>query len=67
MKIYRSIHDLPKIKNAIVTQGTFDGVHAAHKIIINRLKELALQNDGETVVITFDLIHDWCFILMKTT
>lgn len=54
MKVYRSIHDLPKIKNAIVTQGTFDGVHAAHKIIINRLKELALQNEGETVVITFD-------------
>ena len=54
MKIYRSIQDLPKIKNAVVTQGTFDGVHAAHKIIINRLKELALQNGGETVVITFD-------------
>jgi riboflavin kinase/FMN adenylyltransferase len=54
MKVYRSIQDLPKIKNAIVTQGTFDGVHAAHKVIINRLKELAQQNEGETVVITFD-------------
>ncbi len=54
MKVYRSIQDLPKIKNAIVTQGTFDGVHAAHKVIINRLKELAIQNEGETVVITFD-------------
>jgi len=54
MKVYRSIQDLPKIKNAIVTQGTFDGVHAAHKVIINRLKELAQHNGGETVVITFD-------------
>lgn len=54
MKVYRSLEDLPKIKNAIVTQGTFDGVHAAHKIIINRLKELAKQHDGETVVMTFD-------------
>jgi riboflavin kinase/FMN adenylyltransferase len=54
MKVYRSLEDLPKIKNAIVTQGTFDGVHAAHKIIINRLKELAKQYDGETVVMTFD-------------
>lgn len=54
MKVYRSTEDLPKIKNAIVTQGTFDGVHAAHKIIINRLKELAHQHNGETVLITFD-------------
>jgi len=54
MKVYRSIEELPKIKNAIVTQGTFDGVHTAHKVIINRLKELAYINNGETVVITFD-------------
>jgi len=54
MKIYRSLVDLPKIKNAVVTQGTFDGVHAAHKVIINRLKELAAEIDGETVVMTFD-------------
>jgi len=54
MKVYRSLEALPKIKNAIVTQGTFDGVHAAHKVIINRLKELARQHEGETVVMTFD-------------
>jgi len=54
MKIYRNLEDLPKIKNAIVTQGTFDGVHLAHKVIINRLKELAKLHDGETVVMTFD-------------
>jgi riboflavin kinase/FMN adenylyltransferase len=54
MKVYRSLEELPQIKNAIVTQGTFDGVHAAHKIIVNRLKELARQHDGETVVMTFD-------------
>lgn len=54
MKIYRSFNELPKIKNAVVTQGTFDGVHAGHKVIINRLKELASEIDGETVVMTFD-------------
>jgi riboflavin kinase/FMN adenylyltransferase len=54
MKVYRSLEELPQIKNAIVTQGTFDGVHMAHKVIINRLKELARQHDGETVVMTFD-------------
>lgn len=54
MKVYRNIAELPRIKNAIVTQGTFDGVHAAHRVIIDRLKELAKLHDGETVVMTFD-------------
>lgn len=54
MKVYRSLDELPKIKNAIVTQGTFDGVHAAHRVILNRLHQIAEQQQGETVVMTFD-------------
>lgn len=54
MRVYRSLNELPVIKNAIVTQGTFDGVHAAHRVIINRVKELAQQRNGETVLMTFD-------------
>lgn len=54
MKVYRSLEDLPQIKNAIVSQGTFDGVHAAHRVIISRLKELAKQYQGETVLMTFE-------------
>ena len=54
MKVYRSLDELPLIPNAIVTQGTFDGVHAAHKVIINRVKELARLHNGETVLMTFD-------------
>ena len=52
MRVYRSLESLPKIRNAIVTQGTFDGVHAAHQVILHRLKELAEKHDGETVVMT---------------
>jgi FAD synthase len=29
-------------------------VHAAHKVILNRLKQIALEKNGETVVMTFD-------------
>jgi riboflavin kinase / FMN adenylyltransferase len=54
MRVYRSLDALPKINNAIVTQGTFDGVHIAHKVIIKRVKELASQLKGETVLMTFD-------------
>lgn len=54
MKVYRSLQELPTIPNAIVTQGTFDGVHLAHQAILNRLKELAKIHQGETVVMTFE-------------
>lgn len=54
MKVYRSLEELPQITNAIVTQGTYDGVHAAHKVILDRLKQIAKEKGGETVVMTFD-------------
>lgn len=54
MKVYNNISELPKINNAIVTQGTFDGVHIAHQVILKQLKEIAQIKGGETVLITFD-------------
>lgn len=53
MKIYREIAQLPVIKNAVVTTGSFDGVHIGHQVLINRLNELARSIDGESVLITF--------------
>lgn len=53
MKIYYSVDDFNPVKNAVVTSGTFDGVHIGHQKILNRLKEIARNTDGETVVITF--------------
>jgi riboflavin kinase/FMN adenylyltransferase len=53
MKIYHSLEDFTRLHNAVVTSGTFDGVHVGHQKILHRLKEIASQNSGETVVITF--------------
>jgi len=53
MRIYYSIDDFSPVKNAVVTSGTFDGVHVGHKKILSRLNEVARKSDGETVVITF--------------
>lgn len=39
--------------SAIVTSGTFDGVHIGHQKILSRLIELAKEKGGETVVVTF--------------
>lgn len=53
MKIYYSPEDFNPIHNAVVTSGTFDGVHVGHQTILNRLKEIAGRIEGETIVITF--------------
>jgi riboflavin kinase/FMN adenylyltransferase len=54
MRIYRGLDEIQKIKNAVVTQGTFDGVHKAHKIILDKVKQIAIEKDGESVVMTFE-------------
>ena len=54
MQVHRDINNLPIFKNAVVTIGTFDGVHTGHLQIINQLKKEATLINGETVIITFD-------------
>ncbi|MCO5235138.1 MAG: bifunctional riboflavin kinase/FAD synthetase [Chitinophagaceae bacterium] len=44
---------MPVFRNAVVTIGTFDGVHKGHKHILAQLKAEAGQISGETVIITF--------------
>ena len=53
MKIYHDFTDFVKVPNAIVTIGTFDGVHQGHRAILSDMVNAAKSIDGETVVITF--------------
>lgn len=53
MKVHRDIDNLPVFRNAVVTIGTFDGVHMGHRQILDKLKEEAIAINGETVIITF--------------
>lgn len=53
MQIHRTLEINPSIKNAVVTSGTFDGVHLGHQHILERLVKEARNCDGESVVITF--------------
>lgn len=53
MKIYHDFAEAGNIRNAVVTTGSFDGVHIGHKVILERLKKLAFETGGETVLITF--------------
>ena len=53
MKVHRDIQALPAFRRAVVTIGTFDGVHLGHRRIISQLVDEARRIDGETVIITF--------------
>lgn len=53
MKIFRNIIEARNIPNAVVTIGTFDGVHLGHQAIFNKMKALAQSVGGQTVVVTF--------------
>src|SRR6478609_2932374 len=53
MQVHYSTGNLPVFKNAVLTIGTFDGVHLGHQQIIKQLKEEAAKINGETVIITF--------------
>jgi len=53
MKIYEGINNFKRLDFAVVTIGTFDGVHKGHQKILNRLIEVARMNNGESVLISF--------------
>ncbi len=54
MKVHRELAgSLPEFHKAVITIGTFDGVHLGHRQILAQLKEEAARIGGETVIITF--------------
>ena len=53
MHIYKNTDHLPAFRRAVITIGTFDGVHTGHQQILEQLRQEAARIDGETVIITF--------------
>lgn len=53
MRVCRDLDNLPEFKNAVITIGTYDGVHSGHQKIIERLNQIAQKIHGETVILTF--------------
>ena len=54
MRIHKDINNLPVFKQAVITIGSFDGVHLGHKKLINKVNRLAKSTGGESVLITFN-------------
>ncbi len=54
MAIFHGTDHLPGFRNAVVTIGTFDGVHHGHRRILQEVVRHAEQVAGESIVITFE-------------
>jgi riboflavin kinase/FMN adenylyltransferase len=55
MLVYRSLDRITApLSNPVVTIGNFDGVHLGHREIFRKLKKVAAEIGGVSVVITFD-------------
>ncbi len=54
MNVYRNIDEIKKNADTVVTIGTFDGVHLAHRQIIDKVIELSKQNNSRSFIVTFE-------------
>ena len=53
MKIHKGLDSFDKLTSAVVTTGTFDGVHLGHKKILKKLISIGKKTSSETVLVTF--------------
>jgi len=54
LQIITDISNFPKGQQTAVTVGIFDGVHQAHRAILDELKRKAKELSAKSVVVTFD-------------
>lgn len=48
------LNEVIRDQNTVLTVGTFDGVHAGHKVLINSVLSIAEEKDARSVIVTFD-------------
>ena len=53
MNVYKDINSLPVFNKAVITTGSFDGVHLGHAQIISQLINEAKRINGTPILITF--------------
>ncbi|TVR15568.1 MAG: bifunctional riboflavin kinase/FAD synthetase [Balneolaceae bacterium] len=48
------LKDVERNRATVLTVGTFDGVHAGHKVLINTVVQTAKEQSARSVIVTFD-------------
>jgi len=48
------LKDVKRDPNSVVTVGTFDGVHAGHRAIMDTVVEKAKERNARSIIVTFD-------------
>ncbi len=54
MRVFRGFDNLPEFRYGVATTGSFDGVHCGHRVLLDRVCEVAKREGGESIVLTFD-------------
>ncbi len=53
MRVFEGFENLPRLRNPVVTVGSYDGVHAGHRKLLDKIAGIAHRTGGESVVVTF--------------
>ncbi len=48
------LKDVKRKPDTVLTVGTFDGVHAGHKVLVNTVLKIAEEKKARSVIVTFD-------------
>lgn len=48
------LENVERIENTVLTVGTFDGVHAGHRVLVNKVISEARERKARSVIVTFD-------------
>ncbi len=48
------LNDVNRFENTVLSVGTFDGVHAGHKVLVNRVLKKAEERNARSTIVTFD-------------
>lgn len=48
------LNDIERVPNTVLTVGTFDGVHAGHRVLMNTVLSKAEERGARSVIVTFD-------------
>ncbi len=53
MRVYHSLDEIGELTNLVITQGTFDGVHRGHCMVLENVVTAARESGKESLLLTF--------------